>query len=169
MNRVSDRHAVYSRDVRLPLRFISPLLLAGVVVAGCGSSASSSQTTQAKFVERANAICTKATQLGHQLHAPKGLTETISFLEEARALVARTGQELQAVSPPASSRAAYRRFLAAVTREAHSLSELTSAVRAGDKARYQATTRKMEANTANRQATALGLGDCAETTKPQGK
>jgi hypothetical protein len=144
------------------------LLLVAVVAAGCGATASSSQTTKAEFVERANAVCTKATQLGRKLHAPKDLTETTSFLENARALIARTGRELQAISPPANSRAAYRRFLAAISEEAHSMTELLRAARAGDKARYQATTKKMEANTVNRQATALGLSECSETTQPQG-
>jgi hypothetical protein len=155
--------------MRVSLRVVSLSLLAGVLAAGCGSSASSSPTRQAQFVSRASAICTRVTQRGHELHAPKGVAATIRFLGEARALVQQTGRELKTVTPPADSRTAYRRFLASITMEARGLSELVHAVRTRDAALYKKTAKRMESNPVNHEALALGLGKCAETTQPQGK
>jgi hypothetical protein len=152
------------------LRFtLCSLLTAAVVASGCGGSSANSSSDQTKFVSRADAICAKATQQGRVLPAPKGAAGTISFLEKARALIERTHRELQTVAPPSSSRAAYDRFLAAIAQEVESMSELIRAVRARDRGRYQAITKRMATNTVNRQATTLGLPACSETVEPHSK
>jgi hypothetical protein len=164
---VDSRSADYPRVIRVPFCIIPLVLFAALGAVGCGSSASS--TAQAQFVSRAGAVCTRAAQRGHELHAPKGVAATIRFLEDARTLLQQTRRELLTVTPPASSRTAYTGFLTAIGLEALRLSELVHAVRTHDAARYKATAKLMQSNPVNREALALGLGKCAETTQPGGE
>ncbi len=146
---------------------------AGIVIAlllgGCGASKGDvGRSEQARFTSRADAVCAKAERRGKALGRPRGTAESISFFTSTHTIVAQAGDELQAVAPPASKRAAYRRFLGAIAQEARSLDELGQAVRNGDRARYRAITKRMAANTVNAQAGALGLSGCAETVQPSG-
>jgi hypothetical protein len=152
--------------MRPVLRGVLLSLLVAVAFAGCGGSAVSKP---ASFAARADAICGKAAQRADRLKAPKEVAESAAFLENAHAILGQAERELKMLSAPQSSRTGYRSFLASLAREVGYVAELARAVRQGDRTRYRATTAKMAANTANREASAIGLTTCASTVEPQSK
>lgn len=138
------------------------------LVSGCGGSATSGPT-HVQFVSQANAICAKAVNAGQKLHQPKSRSELLSFIERARPIVARVVSELKDVKAPSNSRAGYDRLLATTAQEVRSLGELTVALRAHDVARERAAVvGGLSSNSANEQAQALGLPECARTVTQRG-
>jgi hypothetical protein len=137
------------------------------LVSGCGGSATSGPT-HVQFVSQANAICAKAVNAGQKLHQPKSRSELLPFIERARPIVARVVSELKDVKAPSNARAAYDRFLATTAQEVRSLGELTVALRAHDVARERAAVGGLSSNSANEQAQALGLPECARTVTQRG-
>jgi hypothetical protein len=138
-----------------------------LLVCGCGVAATSA-LTHTQFVSRADAICAEAVNAGQELHQPKSRPELLPFLERAGPIVARGISELKDVKPPSDVRAAYDRFLATTAHEVRSLGELTQALRTKNVPQEHVALQALNSNSANEQAQALGLTECARTVTPRG-
>jgi hypothetical protein len=121
-----------------------------------------------QFVSQANAICANALRSGQRLSRPKSRSELLPFLQGARSIVARVTSELKDVKAPSDARGAYDRFLATTAHEARLLGEFSQALRAADAPRERVAVHALNSNSANEQAQALGLTECARTVTPRG-
>jgi hypothetical protein len=135
-------------------------------IVGCGGSATSAPT-HVQFMSQANAICAEALRSGERLNRPKSRPELLHVLKEARSLIARVTSELERVTAPSDVRAAYDRFLATTAHEVRSLDELTQALRAKNGSQERVALQALNSNSANEQAHALGLTECARTVTPR--
>ncbi len=138
-----------------------------LLICGCGGSATSGPT-HVQFVSQANAICAKALRSGQRLSRPKSRAELLPVLEDARSIVARATTELKGVKAPSDARSAYDRFLATIAHEVRLLDELTQALRSKNVPRERVAAQALNSNSANEQAQALGLTECARTVTPRG-
>lgn len=141
------------------------LLAAVALLSGC-SGTNSSASTQAQFAERANAICVAGLRSAARLKAPKSTAELLSFSERTSSIVSKLAGELGGVKAPAEDRAAYSRFVKSVAREARLLEDAVAALRARNALRARRALEGLSSNTANEEAKALGIADCARTVSP---
>lgn len=141
------------------------LLVAAVLLVGCGS-AKSSDSTRAQFVAHANAICVAGLRSAARLKAPKSTAGLLSFSERTSSIVSKLARELGAVRAPANDRPAYSRFVKSVAREARLLEEAVAALRARSAARARRALEGLSSNAANEEAKALGVADCARSVSP---
>lgn len=150
---------------RLPLSRCGLGMLGAVsLLCSCGGSTSAGPS-QAQFASRANAICAVALKRAALLKSPMSQAELLSFSEQADSIVSKTVSELKGLVPPASSQAAYARFLAATGHEAAMLGELATALRNGRAARARAVLKALNSEASNEEGKALGLSECARTVK----
>jgi hypothetical protein len=145
---------------------LAAILSAGILSA-CGGSGAS-PTARAEFLARANAICASGLRKARQLQQPKSAAGLLPFTERARPIVAKIVAELAAVTPPASSRAAYGKYLAKVTEEVKAIGQLVVALRGHDIRLGQSALGELNSNVSNAEASALGLSQCARTVAPSG-
>ncbi|MCW3067378.1 MAG: hypothetical protein JWL67_3 [Solirubrobacterales bacterium] len=159
-------------DQTSPLTFAGPLavgiaaLVSAVILSACGSSGSSTTAGRADFVARANAICASGLRKAEGLTTPKSTAEVLPFAQHASSIVTGLLIQLKGVTPPASSRAAYARFLQTAGAEASEIGQLVAALRTRDVAHAKTALAQLSSNTSNAQARALGLSECARTRTP---
>jgi hypothetical protein len=94
---------------------------------------------------------------------PKSAAELLPFFERAGSIVSKLVSELKAVTPPSSSRVAYRRFLTTAAHEAQMIHQVTQALRVGDAAEARAAIQALSSDAVNEDAKALGVTECART------
>jgi hypothetical protein len=140
------------------------LIALAFAIAGCGGSSTSAHD---QFIARANAACAKALVRAKRL-APKSEESPTVFFAHAEELIAELGRTLSRVSPPPSQRVAYRRLIASIEREVGYIRQLRLNGANVNNARGRAVLKKMEANTVNHEAAALGLAKCGQTVEPSG-
>jgi hypothetical protein len=133
-----------------------------LLICECGGS-SGAGPTQAEFVTRANAVCAVALRSAASVKIPKSATELLPFFERASSIVSKLVSELKAVTPPSSSRVAYRRFLTAAAHEAQTLHEVIQALRLGNAAGARAGIQALSSDAVNEDAKSLGITECART------
>ncbi len=89
-----------------------------------------------------------------------------AHLEQASSTVSKTAGELQVVKPPASQEAAFHRFLATIGHEAQLLTEAVDGLRTHNATPARSALQRLNSNTVNEQAKALGLSEYARTVTP---
>lgn len=141
-------------------------IVAVALVSACGSSGGATTAHRADFVARANAICASGLRKAEGLSTPKSAREVLPFAEHASAIVSGLLAQLNGVTAPASSRAAYAKFLTTVGAEASAIEQLVAALRARDTAVAKTALSHLSSNTSNAEARALGLAECARTRTP---
>jgi hypothetical protein len=141
------------------------ILAACALLAGCGSTSSSSPT-QAQFAAHANSICVAGLRRAARLKAPTSTAQLLSFSEQTSAIVSKLAHELYAVQAPASARARYSHFVKSVAREAELLEQAVAGLRARDAVRARQALESLSSNRGKEEAKALGISDCARTVSP---
>jgi hypothetical protein len=154
-----------NKAVRPLPAWVATLLLTALLPA-CGSSGGSTTASHADFVARANAICATGLRKAEGLGTPKSAAEALPFAEHASANVSGLLSQLKGVTAPASSRAAYAKFLATAGAEAKAIGQLVTALRAHKTAQAKTALGRLNSNTSNAEAGALGLSECARTRTP---
>jgi hypothetical protein len=139
------------------------IFLCAATLSACGSSGTSTTATRAEFVARANAICASSEKKASQLKAPTSAANLLPFAEQARSIVDELLTQLEGVTPPSGSRAAYGRFLATAGRETQEIGRLVTALHSHDVNGAKAALGALNSNASNAEAKALGLTECART------
>ncbi|MGA2012608.1 MAG: hypothetical protein ABSH51_19040 [Solirubrobacteraceae bacterium] len=155
-------------------RTLTAAVLAAVSLAACGgSSATSSHSATAsspRFTGEVNAVCAR---VNAQIAALPTISTTAELLITGAKEITMSSTalaELQALTAPAATRAAYERYLSGIVQEkAISLAAL-AAIKAGQNAEASVLgVRGSALNTTDDQrARALGLTQCARDVQPAG-
>jgi hypothetical protein len=161
MQRTTDR----TKTLTSRRASVVALVLASTLSA-CGSSRPST-TARAAFVARADAVCASGIRKAQRLTPPKSPSELLPFIEQAETIVHRILTELQTVTPPAGSRAAYIKFLATAEQETKTLRVAVTALRGHNFSLAKSALASLNSNTSNAEAAALGLSQCARTATPE--
>ena len=94
------------------MRRASPLLLAIVLLAGCGSSGSSGQRlTRGEYAKQADAICSKYKQKTDALARPATLSDLADVSDQVLPLLHDARGELHALRPPQNEEATANAWL----------------------------------------------------------
>jgi hypothetical protein len=94
------------------VRRASPLLLALVLAAGCGSGGSSGQRlTREQYAAKADAICSKYKQKTDALSRPATLTDLADVADQVLPLLDAARGELRALRPPGAEQATAQAWL----------------------------------------------------------
>jgi len=97
----------------LGVRRASPLLLASLLLAGCGGGSSSSgqPLTRDQYASQADAICSKYKQKTGALSRPATLTDLADVADQVLPLLDAARGELRALRPPSAEQATAQAWL----------------------------------------------------------
>jgi hypothetical protein len=170
---------------RIGLAVVVGGIAAGALAfAGCGGGGDSSTTgasgasgtagatplSQDEFVSQANAACADANQQVEALTAPAA-SDPIESLEPFLAKEIAIGSELlaklSAITPPEDLQSDYDQYLATGKSQIATAQDAADAAKSGDTAAVQAAVKKLDSNSDDQVAKALGLTECAKDVQPQ--
>lgn len=132
------------------------LVLALVLLAGCGSSGS--------YASRADAICRKYKQKTNALSSPATLADLATVSDQVLPLLHDARRELRALRPPAGQQATANAWLAEFDVTIDDVKKIRDRARAGDAAgvRAAATPALKHDQHANELAAQLGMKVCSK-------
>jgi hypothetical protein len=139
----------------LRVRRAYPLVLAVVLLAGCGGSES--------YASKADAICQKVKQKTNALSRPATLADLATLSDQVLPLLQDARRELHALRPPAGQQAKANAWLAEFDVTIDDVKKIRDRARAGDAAgvRAVATPALRHDRQANALAAQLGMKVCS--------
>jgi hypothetical protein len=143
------------------VRRASFLLLALVVVAGCGGGGSS-RLTRDQYAAKADAICAKYNQQTRALANPSSLSELANVADQTIPILDHALGDLRKLKPPSDEQATADQWLAQVENLGGDLKEIRDKAKANDMRGVQHVVPKAtQHNTkGNQLATQLGMKVC---------
>jgi hypothetical protein len=143
------------------VRRASFLLLALVVVAGCGGGGSS-RLTRDQYAAKADAICAKYNQQTRALANPSSLSELANVADQTIPILDHALGDLRKLKPPSNEQATADQWLAQVENLGGDLKEIRDKAKANDMRGVQNVVPKAtQHNTkGNQLATQLGMKVC---------
>lgn len=143
------------------MRRASFLLLALVVVAGCGGGGSS-RLTRDQYAAKADAICAKYNQQTRALANPSSLSELANVADQTIPILDHALGDLRKLKPPSNEQATADQWLAQVENLGGDLKEIRDKAKANDMRGVQNVVPKAtQHNTkGNQLATQLGMKVC---------
>jgi hypothetical protein len=146
------------------------------VLSGCGGGAGTTSASpplsQQQFVARANAICATLNQEIEALPAlpsPPDLPSTASYASSIEPIFKDAVTKLQQLQPPAPEQDKFNSMLGEVQASIGELPALRAAAESEDLQQVRKINNEFSSNSANVDATDLGLTECARTdVQPQG-
>lgn len=134
------------------------LLCLATALAACGGSSPSS------FATSAIQACTAYYNEAYALPPPIGVTQLEAYPEKQQALREQELSKLQALTPPATARGAYTRYLSGVAALDDLYASAIASIKTPHSTRVQALARQAPELQARlkHQAQALGLSECAK-------
>lgn len=139
------------------MRRAYPLVLAVVVLAGCGGSSPT-------YASKADAICRKYKQKTDAISHPKTLADLASVSDQVLPLLHDARRELRALQPPAEQKAIASAWLDEFDVTIDDVEKIRDKARAGDAAGVQSVARPALRHNqrANELAAQLGMKVCSK-------
>lgn len=152
------------------MRVIGCVAIAGAVLAtGCGSSSpSAGSRAHSGFIRRANHLCAEANHAERALVAPQPGRPLARFARGIARIGSKLVAQLQGLTPPSPEAGRYSRFLRDMRNGTRDAESLQRAAIQRNPTSIQRALRKLASNTSQRDASALGLGECAKNVMPRG-
>jgi hypothetical protein len=147
----------------LRVRRAYALVLASIVLAGCGAS-DGSRLTREQYAAKADAVCQKYKQKSDALSSPTTLPGLASVADRLLPLLHDARGELRALRPPAHEEATANAWLDALGVSIDDVRKIRDRAKAGDRAGVgAAATRAQRHNQhANELAAQLGMTVCSK-------
>jgi hypothetical protein len=129
---------------------------------GAASTAAAASPSQAAFVKRANAICTKENTQANVLAAPNSRSTTATYLAKTIAIVERARTATLALPAPVSDQSLIKAETTAVANELAYLRKAKAAVVSNEPSAYQTDVEQVKSfsDSAAAFAKKLGLASC---------
>jgi len=145
------------------VRRASFLLLALVVVAGCGGGGSARLTRQ-QYAAKADAICAKYNQQTKAIANPSSLSELASVADKTLPILDHALGDLRKLKPPSDEQATADQWLAQVENLKGDLKEIRDKARSNNMQGVQAVVPKASQHnaTGNQLAKQLGMTVCSK-------
>jgi outer membrane murein-binding lipoprotein Lpp len=147
----------------LRVRRAYALVLASIVLAGCGAS-DGSRLTREQYASKADAVCQKYKQKSDALSSPTTLPALASVADRLLPLLNDARRELRALRPPAREQATANAWLDAFDVSIDDVRKIRDRAKAGDRAGVgDVATRAQQHNgRANELAAQLGMTVCSK-------
>ena len=144
------------------MRRASPLLLAIVLAAGCGSSSGGDRLTRDQYAAKADAICGKYEQKTNALSHPATLSDLAQVSDQVLPLLHSARGELRALRPPQNEEATANAWLDEFDTIIDDVQKIRDAAKKNDTAAVQAAAKPalQHDQHANDLATQLGMTVC---------
>jgi hypothetical protein len=138
------------------------LLVAIVLVAGCGGGGSGTRLTKREYASKADAICGKYNRQVRGLSNPQNLSELEKVADQTLSVLASAIRDLKKLSPPASEQAKADQWLTQVENLEEDLTEIRDGAKDKNMQAVQAVLPKAEEHNrrSNALATELGMTVC---------
>jgi hypothetical protein len=149
----------------LRVRRATPLVLAIVVLAGCGSSGSSGQRlTRDEYAKRADAICSKYKQRTDALSRPSDLAGLAKVSDQVLPILHSARGELRALRPPQAEEVTANAWLGEFDHIIRDVEKIRDAAKKNDSAAVQAAARPalQDDQHSNQLASQLGMTVCSK-------
>jgi hypothetical protein len=142
---------------------VYPLVLASILLAGCGGS-NGSRLTRDQYASKADAVCQKYKQKSDALSSPTTLPGLASVADQLLPLLHDARGELRALRPPAGEEATANAWLDAFDVIIADVQRIRDNAKAGDRAglRAAATSAQRHDRRANTLARQLGMTVCSQ-------
>jgi hypothetical protein len=146
----------------LRVRRASPLLLAILLVAGCGGSSNDQRLTRDQYAAKADAICGKYTQKTDALSRPATLSDLADVSDQVLPLLRDARTELDRLRPPQDEEAIANAWLDEFAVIIRDVEQIRDAAKKNDKTAVQAAAQPaLQHNQhSNDLATQLGMTVC---------
>jgi len=143
------------------VRRVSFLLLALVLVAGCGGGGGK-RLTKEEYASKADAICAKYNGEVKKLDNPQNLSELARVADETLPILDNAITDLKKLNPPAAEQAKADQWLSQVEKLADDLTEIRDRAKDKNMQAVQAVVPKAEEHNrrSNALATELGMSVC---------
>jgi hypothetical protein len=144
------------------VRRASTLLLAIVLVAGCGGGSSGPRLTREQYAAKADAICTKYKQKTDALSRPSTLSDLADVSDQVLPLLHKAKGELKHLRPPQDEEATANAWLDEFDVIVNDVEKIRDAAKKGDTAaiRAAAAPALQHDQHSNDLATQLGMTVC---------
>lgn len=145
----------------MAVRWVAPIGLALIVLAGCGAKSSAALTKEG-YASRADAICGKYNEKIKTFAKPKSLSGLAVIADKTLPVLDSAISEIGKLKPPASEKALSDQWLTQVRNLRNDLKDIRGKAKAGDMQGVQAVVpRATEHNSrSNALATQLGMSVC---------
>jgi hypothetical protein len=146
----------------LRVRRVSPVLLAILLVAGCGSSSNGQRLTREQYAAKADAVCSKYKQKTDALSRPSSLAGLAAVSDQVLPLLHDARGELARLRPPENERATANAWLDQFDVITSDIKKIRDAAKKNDAAAVQAAAQPaLQHNQhSNELATQLGMTVC---------
>jgi hypothetical protein len=144
------------------VRKASGLILALVVLAGCGGGGSSKALTKQEYASKADAICSKYNQKIKALGNPKSISDLADVADKTLPLIESAIGEFKKLKPPAAEQSTASQWIVQVQGLETDLKEVRDKAKAKDLPGVQAVLPRAQQHNArsNLLATQLGMSVC---------
>ena len=138
------------------------LLLAIVVVAGCGGGSGDGRLTKQSYAAKADAICTKYRMQTGALPNPTNTAQLVNVVDKTLPILDSALKDLRALTPPADERAAADQWLAQFGKLTNDLRQIRDKAATQDLQGVAAVARRAQRDNAksNELGTRLGFKVC---------
>jgi hypothetical protein len=138
------------------------LLLALVVLTGCGGGGGGKRLTKEEYASKADAICAKYNQQVKALDNPSNLSELADVADKTIPILDNAIDDLNELKPPASEQGTADRWLAQVENLKDDLTEIRDKANDNDMQGVQAVVPQAQEHNSqsNALATELGMSVC---------
>ena len=147
-------------------RALIPLSLVALAaaLAGCGGG-SSSGTSKAVFIKRADTICLRATRAQDALAQPASNAQLAAYVKHVYAIERGVVEDLRGLQPPSGDRATIGNMLDSVDRALAFESDVETAAMSGDQSAINSAQAKgaRDLNHASTVAKRYGFKECGNT------
>ena len=149
----------------LRVRRAPTLLLAAVLLAGCGGSGSKDQgLTREQYAAKADAICTKYKAKTNSLSRPSTLSDLAKLADQVLPLLDNARRELRGLRPPQNDESAVQSWLDQFDLSIDDVKTIRDKAKAGDRPGVQAAAAPalQDNQRANELAAQLGMTACSK-------
>jgi hypothetical protein len=138
-----------------------------LVLSGCGGGGSSDKRlTKEQFTAKANALCVSFNKANQAAKTPKGIAETITYLEKLTPLYEKRIAGFDKLKPPTSEEATVNQIATLEKKEASLANKLLAALKKNDTATANTLAASGNANSAKVKSLyeTLGITECATSS-----
>ena len=152
----------------LRVRRASPLLLAILVVAGCGGSSNGQRLTREQYAAKADAVCGKYKQKTDALSRPATLSDLADVSDQVLPLLHDARGELSRLRPPENEQATATAWLDEFDVIISDIEKIRDAAKKNDAAAVRAAAQRALPHNqrSNNLATQLGMTVCNTDSAP---